>query len=156
MTAHPRHPLVKKLARLKWQIETLFNLALARFLIRFIPFRYWKGTLGTIAHSEPSGEVAAPESKARARALAVSYWVRLMAGRVPFETLCLPQAMAARWMLARRGVKTQVFMGAKRDGETGDAKFHAWLMHGDECLTGHAERETFSTFGTGPKSGVPG
>ena len=82
------------------------------------------------------------------RAKAIGKQVRGAAVRLPFRAVCLPQAMTARWMLARRGIKTRLFIGARAvDGPTSHA-FHAWLMLGSVCITGQHEMEQFQAFST--------
>lgn len=55
--------------------------------------------------------------------------------RVPWRADCLVQAIAARRWLRRIGVETALYVGVP--GKAG-SKFeaHAWLMHGDDVITG--------------------
>lgn len=65
-----------------------------------------------------------------------------LAARWPFRWApCLPQAIAAHWMLARRHIWTQIRFGVRR-GPCGLCS-HAWLVHGTEILLG---RESVSQF----------
>jgi hypothetical protein len=68
-----------------------------------------------------------------------------IAARVPFDALCLPQAMTGRWVLARRGIPSRVVIGSRCDDEA-ELHYHAWLMVEDRCVTGARERELFSAF----------
>jgi len=135
-----RKPVVQAI----WGAETILTLAVARFLIKFVPFRHWRWTLGVIDHA-PNSITETDESKS-ARARSVGRWVRRTAKKMPFEAVCLPQAMACRWMLLRRGLPSEVFLGTKKDDETNDTAFHAWIMHGDLCLTGQHEKDGFMVF----------
>lgn len=134
----------KWLVQIKWSLETSLMLAVARFLIKFIPFRYWRWTLGDFENSvngHVNTEVFNP-----VRAAYIGRWVRRTAQKMPFEAVCLPQAMACRWMLARRGLPSKVFIGAKKEKNKQDTLFHAWLMHGELCLTGQNEKDNYMKF----------
>jgi len=137
----------KILGRFKWVTETAILLATARFLVKFIPFRYWRRTLGEIDSVTRQERQVATSVEAGSEAALVGRWVRNTAAKVPFKAVCLPQAMAARWMLTRRNISTQLFIGARRDRDTKESQFHAWLMHGQVCVTGQRERKEFQAFG---------
>lgn len=139
---------------IRWRlraVETIVALAAARILIRFFPFSWWRKALGTVG----SGSLAPPpvvlgETDRRAiRAIArdVAKWSR----RLPFPILCLPRAMAARWMLARRGIDGRIVIGARAGQARKAFDLHAWLMVGDICVTGEAERQSFEAFASRPR-----
>jgi hypothetical protein len=69
-----------------------------------------------------------------ATVLAVGEAVTIAARNVPWNAVCLPQAMAAKAMLARRGQGSTLHLGAARasDGLTA----HAWLVAGGEIVVG--------------------
>lgn len=73
--------------------------------------------------------------------------MRKVARRAPFRARCLPRAMAAQWMLRRRGVRSRVVFGVRRGGapEPG-LEFHAWLIVAGECVIGAGELEAWSPF----------
>ena len=129
---------------MKWSFETSLMLAIARFLIKFIPFRYWRWTLGDFESAivDPIGS----EDFNRTKALYVGRWVQRTAKNLPFEAVCLPQAMACRWMLARRGLRSKIFLGVKREDDAKEFAYHAWIMHGELCLTGHHEKDSYTAF----------
>jgi len=125
-----------------WMVEALACLLWARFLIRFVPFRLWRGWMGPIGSGGSPLSLDAPD---RATALRVQHWVRRIAANASLPASCLPKAMAARWMLARRGIATELHIGA-RPGEQKPINLHAWLLCGNLCLTGAAERKKFAAF----------
>ncbi len=130
-------------------------LLVARFLVSLVPFRFWRKTLGAISAGQ--GKSLPSETHNRAsfvRARAIGRHVRRAAMMVPFRAVCLPQAMAARWMLLRRGIGTQLFIGARRGAGEKPFDFHAWLMFGDECLTGQEERDGFHSFQSSSKAAM--
>jgi hypothetical protein len=63
-------------------------------------------------------------------------WAVAAASRRLFsDRPCLPTALAARYLLARRGVATELRIGVTRDANGLDA--HAWLeRHGDVLIGG--------------------
>lgn len=57
---------------------------------------------------------------------------------LPWKSLCLDQALAARWMLHRRKITTKLYFGVMLDHTIHKkVKAHAWLMVGEHCVTGH-------------------
>ena len=74
----------------------------------------------------------------------IGWAIRLIAGRVPFRSNCLPQAIAARALLGRRGLPVTVYFGAAFTSRAGEAlKAHAWARSGAIILTGNQPRRQF-------------
>ena len=128
-------------------VEAAVFLALARCLVVHVPLRRWRDRVAT-----------ARQKKAPVPALAwkVAWVVRKVAASVPFGAACLPQAMAAQWMLRRRRVASQLKVGVRpgSDAAPGAAKrgpalgfaYHAWLQVGDECVVGCRQIEAYAAF----------
>lgn len=153
-------------------VEAALALLLARLLTRFTPARFWLRLLDTAPESgsnEATGAKAgegsppsprthdredaepAPDSiRSGARNPSVPRKVGRVVGKVvrhlPFRARCLPQAMAAQWMLRRRGVNSVLVFGARRSGGDGPLEFHAWLMAGGECVVGGNDIGSYSAF----------
>ena len=129
-------------------IETIAALAFARALIRFIPFARWRRLLGPLGVAGREEAVAVPLDESQQRLVrAVRREIMRWAPRLPFEAVCLPQAMAARWVLGRRGVDGRITIGARTGSEAQrPVDLHAWLMVGDFCVTGDTERRTYEAF----------
>jgi len=108
-------------------LEAALFLGLARLALLALPF-------GRIApwlqHSPDSG------ARDTATVLAVGQAVTIAARNVPWNAVCLPQAMAAKAMLARRGQGSALHLGAARAGDGLTA--HAWLVAGGEVVVGEA------------------
>ena len=64
------------------------------------------------------------------------------ARHVPFKAVCLPQAMAARVMLKRRGVASVMHFGAAR-GQEKPLDAHAWLDAAGVEVTGYPVAKQF-------------
>ncbi len=61
------------------------------------------------------------------KALAICRTVEQAARLHPYHPACLPQALAGKWMLQRRGVRTVLRVGVRRDGDKLLA--HAWIEY---------------------------
>ena len=68
---------------------------------------------------------------------------RRSARYVPFKAVCLPQAMAARVMLKRRGVSSVMHFGAAK-GTDKPLDAHAWLDAAGVEVTGYPVAKGFS------------
>ncbi len=68
-------------------------------------------------------------------AMKVGNVVSRVSKRTPWETKCLVQALTAQKILKRRGIKTTLYLGVKK--ETNDSLCaHAWLRCGKCQITG--------------------
>ncbi len=127
-------------------MEAALKLLQARLLTRFIPARLW------LPHSQGrSARFAASGSPVPAE---IGRAVAKVARHLPFPVKCLPQAIAAQWMLRRRGIQATLVFGVRRnDAPERTLDFHAWLMFGREVIIGGHEVEKYSAF---PTLGVRG
>jgi hypothetical protein len=109
-------------------VEAALLLAVARLVLLTVPFRRVAPWLQR-----------APEASGcdAATALAVSQAVTVAARNVPWNAVCLPQAMAAKAMLARRGQGSVLHIGAAMP-ERGGLTAHAWLVAGGQVVVGEA------------------
>ena len=90
-------------------VEAAVLLALARVLVSFVPMRRWRRWLNA-APADAGGDPAGRRTLGRE----VGGIVQRVAVRLPFRAACLPQAMAAQWMLRRRGVSSRLTFGVRR------------------------------------------
>jgi len=108
-------------------LEAALFLGLARLALLALPF-------GRIAPwLQRSPDSGAGDT---ATVLAVGQAVTIAARNVPWNAVCLPQAMAAKAMLERRGQGSALHLGAARAGDGLTA--HAWLVAGGEVVVGEA------------------
>ncbi|MEL7447365.1 MAG: lasso peptide biosynthesis B2 protein [Pseudomonadota bacterium] len=117
-------------------VEAAANLAFARFLVAFVPTRHWSTQFDRGVASDNMDEAR------RDRASKVSRAVRRAARNYPIDMVCLPQAMAARWMLKRRGILSQIYFGMKLP--PAEREFHAWLKIDQQWITGHCKESEFA------------
>ncbi len=126
--------------------EAVAGLLVARFALIFLPFPRLARYLGTfVPPSDPrvaqAGNDAAMDQSELAEEIG---WAVTRAARyVPFNAVCLPQAMAARVMLKRRGVKSVMHFGAAR-GKDKPLNAHAWLDAAGVEVTGYPVAENFA------------
>lgn len=99
----------------------------ARLTVAAFPLERWRVSLG--------GRPGARPGIAEATRLAAH--VEWAARRLPFETKCLPRAMALSWMLRRRGIAHSVIF-AVRPAELRDSAdaLHAWVEADGERILG--------------------
>ncbi len=103
-------------------------LALARLVLLVVPFRR------IVPWLERAPDSAARDATAIA---AVRQAVTVAARTVPWNAVCLPQAMASKAMLARRGQGSALHIGAGRSDRRA-LTAHAWLVAGGEVVIGEA------------------
>ncbi len=119
-------------------IEAVLWLIWAKFLVHGVPFRWVAPRIGRNNVETPATITPAE----RALAGEISWAVEAAARHVPLGFVCLPQAMAAKWMLRRRHLPSTLYLGVATD-PTRKASLlaHAWLRAGDKIVTGAAEAQ---------------
>lgn len=145
-----RHPL-RRFAQVDGHrrallIEATIWLWLARAALRLVPFPRLARRLGAFVTPEMARTTAAkaPRSRDDIRIAGDVGWAVTRAARhAPFAAVCLPQAMAARVMLKRRGVASILHFGAaKTKDQTLDT--HAWLDAAGVEVTGYPAARHFT------------
>jgi hypothetical protein len=119
--------------------EAALWLLVARLALVFVPFPRLARWLGAfVPPADPRvAAVAAPTTPHQAQlAKEISWAVTRGAAHVPFKAVCLPQAMAARVMLKRRGVASAMHFGAAK-GQVKALDAHAWLDAAGVKVTGY-------------------
>ncbi|TMM50423.1 lasso peptide biosynthesis B2 protein [Qipengyuania marisflavi] len=118
-------------------LEAMAELALAAVLVRGVPPRRWRARFGQTVTQDTHADI----STVRRVRLAIARAHRT----IPTAPNCLPQALAAKRMLARRGITTSLFLGTESDG-AGVRHFHAWLKAGPEWVTGQCDEARYTVF----------
>lgn len=119
-------------ARRRLLLEAAWQLLRARQRILLGHLRRRRPGLGTPAAAGPLPLTAEQEATVRQ----VRWAVGIAARHVPWNAVCLPQAMAAKTMLARRGIASVLFLGLRR-GREARVQAHAWLCSGRLYVTGY-------------------
>lgn len=124
-------------------LEALGWLVWAKVLLLIFPFRWIAPHLGK-RMAESSATLTEPQRELVSR---ISWAVQSAASHVPLGLVCLPQAMAAKWMLRRRHIASTLYLGVARPDEN-QFTAHAWLRVGHYILTGRAESRTHTVLAT--------
>jgi hypothetical protein len=130
-------------------IEAVTWLLLARLALIFISFPRLARRLGTFV---PPNDARALQARIRTSqdqvqsAEDIGWAVTRAARYVPFNAVCLPQAMAARVMLKRRGVSSVLHFGAGK-GQDKPLDAHAWLDAAGVEVTGYPVAKNFAEIG---------
>ena len=97
--------------------EAVVTLVLARFVVSVVPFR----RIAVVLAYRPDTNTCD-----RDLLLAVRRAITIASRHVPWNAVCLPQAIAAKTMLAIRGHGSSFHVGAEFDG-SGKLFGHAWV-----------------------------
>lgn len=122
-------------------VEAVVCLAVARLALVIVPFPKLARRLGTAI--PPQNAHANSEADPRAVGIAqdIGWAVTRAARYLPFSAVCLPQALAARMMLKRRGVGSVLHFGATTQAQR--IKAHAWLDAAGVKVTGYPVAKEF-------------
>lgn len=127
-------------------VEAVAWLLVLRLALWLVPFpRLARGLGAFVAPDDPRVAAAGAATTADAARLArdVSWAVTRGAVHAPFKAVCLPQAMAARIMLNRRGVSSVLRFGAART-RSGPLAAHAWLDAAGVKVAGYPAARDFA------------
>ena len=111
--------------------EAVFLILFARILLAFLPF-----SRITPLFSHPQGKTELRGGQRRAARTWVKKAIFTAWKRLPLENTCFHRAMAAHFMLRRRGVATTLYYGAARLPQRG-LSGHVWLQDGEVGVVGH-------------------
>lgn len=130
-------------------IEAAALLLLARLALAFISFpnlarRF--GSFMTPADGRAAQARICGSIEQAATATDIGWAVTRAARYVPFRAVCLPQAMAARLMLKRRGIASVLHFGGGK-GQRTPYEAHAWLDAAGVEVTGYPVAEGFAEIG---------
>ncbi len=116
-------------------LEAAIRLSFAQILVSTLPYSWWSHTLGM--HVETHSELEQPTSDPTSVQTVV--WAIETASRyLPWSPVCLPRAMAMKWMLGRRDVNSVLCIGILMNALKldKDANLHAWLTVGSDTVSG--------------------
>lgn len=114
---------MKRLTHRLWIVEAAAFLSTASLALRVLPFRVVARLAGGVEGGQPAGPVASDP-----QAMAIGRAVSAAARHLPWHPQCLPQALAAAFMLRLRAIPSHLCLGVRLEG--GVIKAHAWLMVG--------------------------
>lgn len=125
-------------------------LCVARICIELVPLRRWSGSLGTKSGPRKKGAASHLLEEGRRAASIVSH----AAGRLPFETKCLPRAVALSWTLRRMHIPHSVVIAARplRLRNSADA-LHGWVEVEGHAILGDLPGPWLETLRLGAPNG---
>ena len=133
-------------------LEAFVLLGLARLALLVLPFKWLAGSLGRHMNVADVPIEAADLNLARQVGLAV----RSAANYTAWDSVCLPQSVAAQWMLKRRHIPGTLYLGvAKDEAKPEKLAAHAWLRCCGLILTGAAGHRRFTVVSTFSTGGLP-
>ena len=121
----------------RWLIaEAVVSLGVARAAILVVPFRW----IAPWLKRKPRGprRSTPPDPALTGR---IGRAVTTAAHHLPWQAVCLPQAMAAKFMLARRGCPSTLHFGVARTGAD-QLTAHAWLEARNSIVVGETGVES--------------
>ncbi|MBI1801543.1 MAG: lasso peptide biosynthesis B2 protein, partial [Chloroflexi bacterium] len=121
-------------------VQVYILLGLARLAINTVPFRRLAEHLGAPLVESPA-EVPIPHLVEARR---IAWAVRSASLYTPWQSNCFTQAVAAKYLLRRRGITSTLYLGAAFKART-ELEAHAWLRCGPFCVTGDAGHLHFGT-----------
>ena len=120
--------------------EAFLLLGAARLVSARLPMDVTSKVLGSSGAESP--KMLSADQVEAARRVGASIQAALYL--TPFEAECLPQAIAGKLMLARRGIPATVYLGVRKMYD-GALDSHAWLRVGEEVVTGRHLPGTYAT-----------
>lgn len=109
-----------------------FDLAAARIALRRIKPQ------DVVAENRRIAEeigIAPPHRDPAAACDEAAFFIGRMAARVPWRSDCLVQALAGQRWLTRKGIATEIVVGAAKRPD-GSLEAHAWLRHRERVVLG--------------------
>ena len=129
-------------------VEAGLWLGIARLAILVLPFRWVAPRLGRHMARSPE-ETRAVSAELLDR---ISWAVATASCHLPWDCLCLAQAIAGKAMLKCRRVPSTLYLGLVKDGVT-QLQAHAWLRCGGRILTGQRGMTGFTVIATFAEEG---
>lgn len=126
-------------------LRAMAYIAVARFLVRFVPLSVWRGSVGQMV--EPMRalmpEATTLAGPSRTRAFAIVRQIDRACLHLPGTSRCLPRAVALRWLLRRQELTVLTVIAFHRYDRSGEDAYHAWVECGGEILIGHCDRSSY-------------
>ena len=119
-------------------LVALYYTAYYRAFILFVPFNKLRKRMGNVKQESPEEETKEVYRTARH----ISWVVRSVANRTPWESKCLVRALTAQKMLKSRGISTTLYLGVKKEAD--EMKAHAWLRCGKIFVSGGENKNEYT------------
>lgn len=124
-------------------LESFILLGWGRF-IKFLSFSKVAQKIGE-QMKETTYEVV--DDQTRKILMQISQMLRIASKYTFWESECLVRAVAATYMLKRRGLESTLYLGTGKD-ENGKLIAHAWVRSGSHYITGFENMKQFTMVAT--------
>jgi len=121
---------------------SLVALTAAHLLVRFVRLSAWRDTLGSRRVHDRT-PLTSPSDDDLRSALRIGDHIDRATWRLPFETRCLPRAVAAQWLLGTRAITSTLVLATHKTDRAGEHAFHAWVEIGETFVIGHCDRDAY-------------
>jgi hypothetical protein len=115
-------------------VQLIMLLPLVGLGVRLVGYRRTRTLLERLVRLSGSAHPVAPPSDLAGR---IARLVAIAAHHGPYAATCLRQALALWWLLARRGIHSDLFFGVRRDQFGVQA--HAWLELNGKALSQYGD-----------------
>ena len=110
-------------------------LTLAQCIVAVVPFKYLAAWMR--GHTAEALAPADLVRSLRRKIVLAAHWL-------PWHPACLPQALAGRFVLHRRGYQSALILGVSLPDDAASAMTaHAWLLSGDQFVAGRASYDRY-------------
>jgi hypothetical protein len=137
---------VHRLLRMSWRhrlriLEAFACLGLARVVVLSVPFRFVARAVGRATAAVHGADDR--DTRSGPRAVAVGQLVERVSRHTPWRSNCLAQALAATFMLRRRGLASSMYFGLAKS-DAGRLEAHAWTRSSGVIVTGGRALERYT------------
>lgn len=143
---------------LRFFFEAILYLGVARFCVYFLPLKWYVFKLGSNTPSSLVQDTVSSGSVSADIVMLIRKAISRAANNVPWNTVCLPQAIAAKWMCQRRNIKSVMYLGVAKKADMASSEHalnavfskqtpisaHAWLKVEDTIITGKVGHKKFT------------
>ncbi len=137
--------MMRKLLAAGATAEAAVWLLVAWLLLDVLPGGLYRRLLPTAATPEGTTQVPATPlpPQTRLSLIRVVRAIYRVSHRLPFRSVCFHRAIAAQYMLRRRGLASEMHYGID-PRRTGVMRAHVWITHCGVDVVGGADREGFT------------
>lgn len=120
--------------------EVFFTLLISKIVIFFVPLRRSAKHFGVL-NGESRQELSVNEGRLAQR---VKLFIMMVSGNVPWNSVCLDQALATMIVLKRRKIPSSLCLGVLKNEEEGKIEAHAWIMCDSNILIGGQKSKRYT------------
>lgn len=120
--------------------DAMCHLLISRLLVLILPAQQ----LFKLIKSDRFEDKKITDQEAELIVRNISNAIRRTKHYLPGRIMCLEKAVAAKLMLNRRNISSQLYFGLTKDAEGHQLKAHAWLKYGSSFVTGAKDASNFA------------